>query len=53
MGLVRKIFIADLGHSSIQVTLDTYSHVAPGLQEAAAKLFDEAMIRPLSKYGLS
>jgi hypothetical protein len=23
------------------MTLDTYSHVAPGLQEAAAKSFDE------------
>jgi integrase len=23
-----------LGHSSIQITLDTYSHVAPGMQEA-------------------
>jgi integrase len=28
-----------LGHSKINVTLDTYSHVAPALQkEAAAKL---------------
>jgi len=34
-----------LGHSSIQVTLDTYSHVSPGLQEAAAKGFDD-FIRP-------
>ena len=31
-----------LGHSSIAITLDTYSHVSPGLQEAAAKRFDEA-----------
>ncbi|MEA1958799.1 MAG: hypothetical protein U9N44_03875 [Chloroflexota bacterium] len=30
------------GHANIAVTLDTYSHVAPGLQEAAAKRFDEA-----------
>jgi integrase len=30
-----------LGHSSIQMTLDTYSHVAPGLQQAAANKFDE------------
>ena len=29
-----------LGHSSITMTLDIYSHVAPGLQEAAAKSFD-------------
>jgi len=33
-----------LGHSSIQITLDTYSHVAHGLQEAAAKRFDELVI---------
>ena len=30
-----------LGHASIQITLDTYSHVAPGLQEAAAASFDK------------
>jgi hypothetical protein len=27
-----------LGHSSISVTLDTYSHAIPALQEAAAKV---------------
>jgi hypothetical protein len=27
----------------MQVTLDTYSHVAPGLQEAAAKKFDDIL----------
>jgi hypothetical protein len=27
-----------------QVTLDTYSHVAPGLQEAAANKFDEIVL---------
>ncbi len=26
--------------ATISATLDTYSHVAPGLQEAAAKKFD-------------
>ena len=29
-------------HASIAITLDTYSHVSPGLQAAAAKSFDEA-----------
>ncbi len=24
------------GHASIEITLDTYSHVVPGLQKAAA-----------------
>jgi len=41
-GIHPKIVQERLGHSSIQITLDTYSHVAPGLQEAAAKRFDEA-----------
>jgi integrase len=41
-GIHPKIVQERLGHSSIQVTLDTYSHVAPGLQEAAATRFDEA-----------
>jgi len=36
-----KIVQERLGHSSIQVTLDIYSHVAPGLQEAAAARFGE------------
>ena len=40
-GTHPKIVQERLGHSSIQITLDTYSHVAPGLQEAAAKGFDE------------
>jgi len=42
-GVHPKIVQERLGHSSIQITLDTYSHVAPGLQEAAAKRFDEGL----------
>jgi len=41
-GVHPKIVQERLGHSSIQITLDTYSHVAPGLQQAAAARFDEA-----------
>lgn len=41
-GIHPKVVQERLGHSSIQITLDTYSHVAPGLQEAAAKRFDDA-----------
>jgi len=44
-GIHPKIVQERLGHSSIQITLDTYSHVAPGLQEAAAKHFDEMLNR--------
>jgi len=42
-GVHPKVVQERLGHSSIQITLDTYSHVAPGLQEAAAMRFDEAI----------
>jgi integrase len=38
-----KIVQERMGHSNIQVTLDTYSHIVPGLQEKAAKRFDEAL----------
>jgi len=38
-----KIVREKLGHSGIQITLDTYSHVAPGLQEAAARGFDHML----------
>jgi integrase len=44
-GIHPKIVQERLGHSSIQITLDTYSHVAPGLQEAAVKRFDELLTR--------
>ncbi len=40
-GIHPKIVSERLGHSSIALTLDTYSHVMPGLQEAAAKAFDD------------
>jgi integrase len=36
-----KVVQKRLGHASIQVTLDTYSQAAPGLQKAAAKSFDK------------
>jgi integrase len=42
-GIHPKIVQERLGHASIQMTLDTYSHVAPGLQQAAAERFDQAL----------
>ena len=45
-GIHPKIVQERLGHASIQMTLDTYSHVAPGLQEAAAKRFDDIIHGP-------
>jgi hypothetical protein len=32
-----------LGHSTIGITLDLYSHVLPGMQEDAARRFDGAL----------
>jgi len=40
-GVHPKVVQERLGHASIQITLDTYSHVTPGLQQAAANRFDE------------
>ena len=41
-GVNVKAISQSLGHTNIGITLVTYSHVAPGLQEAAAKQFDVA-----------
>lgn len=46
-----KVVQERLGHATISTTLDLYSHVAPGLQEAAAARFDEALA-PTPKNGL-
>ena len=32
-----------LGHSSISVTLDTYSHVLPTIRENAVRALEEAL----------
>jgi integrase len=42
-GIHPKIVSERLGHSTIGITLDTYSHVTPGLQEAAALKFEETL----------
>jgi len=42
-GIHPKIVSERLGHSTVAITLDTYSHVLPGLQEAAAQRFDEGL----------
>ncbi|MCF8010299.1 MAG: tyrosine-type recombinase/integrase [Clostridiales bacterium] len=41
-GVHPKIVQERLGHESITITMDTYSHILPGLQEEAMKKFDEA-----------
>jgi len=43
-GVHPKIVQERLGHTSISITLDTYSHVVQGLQQAAANGFDNIVI---------
>ena len=42
-GVHPKVVSERLGYSSIAITLDTYSHVMPGIQAAAAQRFDEGL----------
>lgn len=54
-GVHPKVVQERLGHSSITMTLDLYSHVAQGLQEQAAQkldnLFEEKEKGPLQREG--
>jgi integrase len=43
-GVHPKVVSERLGHATISITLDTYSHVLPGIQEAAALLFEEGLL---------
>jgi integrase len=40
-GVHPKIVSERLGHSTIGITLDIYSHVLPTMQTEAVKAFDE------------
>ncbi|MBF8266154.1 MAG: putative recombinase [Dehalococcoidia bacterium] len=42
-GIHPKIVSERLGHATVAFTLDVYSSVAPGLQEQAAKRFDDLL----------
>ena len=42
-GVHPKIVSEMLGHSSVSITLDIYSHVIPGLGEAAASAMEDAL----------
>ena len=42
-GIHPKVVSEALGHSSVAFTLDTYSHVVPSIQKAAAKRLDEVL----------
>ncbi len=42
-GVHAKVVSERLGHSTISITLDTYSHVLLGLQKAAADKLDDLL----------
>jgi integrase len=42
-GVLPKVVSERLGHSTIGITLDVYSHVMPGMQEEAARKVDAAL----------
>lgn len=48
-GVHPKIVSERLGHASIGITLDTYSHVLPGMQAAAAAQLDSLLEEPQSE----
>lgn len=52
MGVHPKIVSECLGHSSIQITLDTYSHVLPDMQRGVAIQLDDALIAIQEDIGL-
>jgi integrase len=45
-GVHPKVISERLGHASVNITLNTYSHVLPGLQEAAAAALDSMFAEP-------
>ena len=48
-GIHPKVVSERLGHANIGITLDIYSHVLPGMQEAAAEKFDLIFNEDVSK----
>ena len=44
-GVHPKVVQERLGHATISTTLDTYSHVVPGLQQKVANRFDEIIFQ--------
>lgn len=48
-GVHPKIVSERLGHSNINITLDTYSHVLPGLQKEAALKLNDSLAAELDK----
>ena len=49
VGVHPKVVQERLGHSSIAITMDTYSHLMPNIQGEAAAAVDEAMRTAINK----
>jgi integrase len=47
-GVHPKVVSEMLGHATIALTLDTYSHVIPSLQQEAASVVAAAVLDPAS-----
>jgi len=45
-GIHPKIVSEMLGHSTIAITLDLYSHVTPTMQRDAARAMNDLLARP-------
>jgi integrase len=48
-GVHPKVVSERLGHASVGITLDTYRHVLPGLQAAAAEALDAMLAAPVEE----
>jgi len=48
-GVHPKIASERLGHATVGLTLDTYSHVIPGMQEDAVARIDAALAGTVGK----
>jgi integrase len=46
-----KIVSERLGHSSVDITMDTYSHLLPGMQETAVTAFERVLNVPIEIEG--
>jgi integrase len=46
-----KVVSERLGHSTVGITLDVYSHVVPGMQEEAARKIDAALRSAIAEIG--
>jgi integrase len=48
-GVHPKVVSEILGHHSIVMTMDTYSHVLPGMTEAAAERLSGLLAGPMAE----